>query len=47
MSSPTTGEPLREALGAVIARWNKAEGKVLPGLTKRRAAEAALYRLPA
>lgn len=24
-------------------RWNKAGGKVLPGLTKRRAAEAALY----
>jgi lysozyme len=24
--------------------WNKAAGKVLPGLTKRRAAEAALYR---
>jgi GH24 family phage-related lysozyme (muramidase) len=26
-----------------FARWNKAAGKVLPGLTKRRAAEAALY----
>jgi lysozyme len=24
-------------------RWNKAKGKVLPGLTKRRAAERALY----
>jgi lysozyme len=26
-----------------FARWNKASGKVLPGLTRRRAAEAALY----
>lgn len=26
-----------------FARWNKAGGKVLPGLTRRRAAEAALY----
>jgi lysozyme len=25
-------------------RWNKAGGRVLPGLTKRRAAEADLYR---
>jgi lysozyme len=29
---------------AQFARWNKAAGKVLPGLVKRRAAEAALYR---
>jgi GH24 family phage-related lysozyme (muramidase) len=28
---------------AEFARWNKAAGKVLPGLTKRRAAEAKLY----
>lgn len=28
---------------AQFARWNKAAGKVLPGLTRRRAAEAALY----
>ena len=28
---------------AEFARWNKAAGKVLAGLTKRRAAEAALY----
>lgn len=27
-------------------RWNKAKGKTLPGLTKRRAAEAALFELP-
>lgn len=27
-----------------FAKWNKAAGKVLRGLTKRRAAEAALYR---
>ena len=28
---------------AQFARWNKGAGHVLPGLTKRRAAEAALY----
>ncbi len=28
---------------AEFAKWNKAAGKVLDGLTKRRAAEAALY----
>lgn len=27
-----------------FGRWNKAAGKVLAGLTKRRAAEAAMYR---
>jgi lysozyme len=26
-----------------FARWNRGGGKVLPGLVKRRAAEAALY----
>ncbi|HYJ83206.1 MAG TPA: lysozyme [Allosphingosinicella sp.] len=26
-----------------FARWNKAAGKVLPGLTRRRSAESALY----
>jgi lysozyme len=31
---------------AEFARWNKAAGKVLPGLTRRRAAEAALYLRP-
>lgn len=29
---------------AEFARWNKAAGKVLAGLTRRRAAEAALYK---
>lgn len=29
---------------AEFGRWNRAGGKVLPGLTRRRAAEAALYR---
>ncbi len=29
-----------------FARWNKAAGKVLAGLTRRRAAEAALYATP-
>jgi GH24 family phage-related lysozyme (muramidase) len=28
---------------AEFARWNKAAGKVMAGLTRRRAAEAALY----
>lgn len=28
---------------AEFPKWNKAAGKVLPGLVKRRAAEAALY----
>lgn len=28
---------------AEFAKWNKAAGKVLPGLVKRRAAEAAIY----
>lgn len=27
-----------------FARWNKAQGKVMAGLTRRRAAEAALYK---
>lgn len=33
-------------VGAVLqfARWNKQKGKVLGGLTSRRAAEAAIYR---
>jgi len=30
-----------------FARWNKGGGRVLAGLTKRRASEAALYRLKA
>lgn len=31
------------AAAAQFARWNKAGGKVLPGLVRRRAAEARLY----
>ncbi len=31
---------------AQFARWNKARGKTLAGLTKRRAAEAALFLKP-
>lgn len=36
----------RDYAGAVaeFARWNKAGGKVLRGLTRRREAEAALYQ---
>ena len=30
-----------------FAKWNKAGGKVLKGLTRRRAAEAALFKMPA
>jgi len=32
---------------AEFARWNKASGKVMAGLTRRRAAEAALYQVKA
>lgn len=32
------------AAAAAFARWNKGGGKVLAGLVRRRAAEAALYR---
>ncbi|KMN76189.1 muraminidase [Chromobacterium sp. LK11] len=32
---------------AQFPRWNKAGGKVLPGLTRRRAAEQALFLKPA
>jgi len=35
--------PLEE-IEAEFMRWNKSKGQVLPGLTKRRKAEAALYR---
>lgn len=31
------------AAAGQFPRWNKAKGKVLPGLTKRRAAERALF----
>jgi len=31
---------------AEFSKWNKAAGKVLPGLTKRRAAEAKLFLTP-
>lgn len=33
-----------EGAAAQFARWNKAGGRVLNGLTRRRAAEAELYR---
>ncbi|MEY2942285.1 MAG: hypothetical protein RLY97_299 [Pseudomonadota bacterium] len=32
--------------GAEFAKWNKAAGKVMDGLSKRRAAEAKLYATP-
>ena len=31
------------AFFAQFARWNKAAGRVLPGLTRRRSAESQLY----
>jgi len=34
------------AAAAEFSRWNRAAGRVLKGLTRRRAAEAALYRSP-
>jgi len=37
----------RAGAAAEFARWNKAGGKVLAGLTRRRAEEAALFRAPA
>lgn len=34
----------RTGAAAQFARWNRAGGRVLAGLTRRRAAEAALFR---
>ncbi|WP_173087743.1 lysozyme [Devosia sp. 1635] len=34
------------AVPSELARWNKNDGAVMAGLTKRRAAEAALWRAP-
>lgn len=36
-----------EGAARAFASWNKGGGKVLPGLVRRRAAEAALFRKPA
>lgn len=36
----------KQAAARAFALWNKAGGKVWPGLTRRRAAEAALYLEP-
>jgi lysozyme len=36
-----------EGAAAQFERWNRAGGKALAGLTRRRAAEAALFRKPA
>lgn len=36
----------RHGAAAEFARWNKAGGRVLPGLVRRRAAEAALFLEP-
>ena len=37
------GEDPAQVVAAEIPRWNKADGKELPGLTRRRAAEVALF----
>jgi lysozyme len=36
----------RSEVAAEFARWNRAGGKVMAGLTRRRAAEAALFLTP-
>jgi lysozyme len=45
-SSLLSSHKAGDKAGAAIefARWNRAGGKPMPGLTRRRAAEAALYR---
>lgn len=35
-----------EGAAAEFAKWNKAAGKVMAGLTRRRAAESALFKKP-
>jgi GH24 family phage-related lysozyme (muramidase) len=37
------GEDPGQVVAAELPRWNKADGKELPGLTRRRAAEVALF----
>jgi GH24 family phage-related lysozyme (muramidase) len=37
------GEDPAQVVAAELPRWNKADGKELPGLTRRRAAEVALF----
>lgn len=39
-------EGLHAAAAAEFVKWTHAAGQVLPGLVKRRSAEAALYLLP-
>ena len=45
-STLLTKHRVRDYAGAALEfqKWNKAAGKVMAGLTRRRAAEAALYR---
>lgn len=42
MSRLNAGENPNTVIAAELPRWNKAGGVVLPGLTRRRAAEVAL-----
>ena len=38
------GENLNKVASEELPKWNKAGGKVLPGLTRRRAAEVAFFK---
>lgn len=40
------GDATREVVAEQFLRWNKAGGKVLPGLTRRRQAEKTLFLKP-
>lgn len=40
------GDATRAVVAEQFLRWNKAGGKVLPGLTRRRAAERVLFLKP-
>ncbi len=41
--SPPWAEDIEKGIADQLPRWNRAGGRVLPGLTRRRAAERALF----
>ena len=43
-ASREAGKLALKYFGGDYKRWNKAGGKVLPGLTRRRASEALLFQ---
>jgi len=43
LRSKVNANPNDSSIAAEFAKWNKAGGKVLAGLTRRRTAEASLY----